>query len=180
MVTTEIVRMAPVCARYQVTLPRDVRERLPLKKGGTDAYIQPRDEKGYLVITLKKPEGTYNPIRISHKGQWVIPKNIRKSQDIEEGTNLKFTTIDNCDIEVRKTSKKEQKTIQNWNFFLDVLDYTNKYELKASDQAIQIERKNGLDKGESLDLLDEMEKITNTKLMMERTDKGIKLVKRKR
>jgi AbrB family looped-hinge helix DNA binding protein len=178
-----IEKVSTVGIRNQVTLPKQVRERVKVGEK-TTAYIQAWEKEEFLVITLEPPNnGVYNKIKISEKGQLVIPKNLRESTGIIEGTNLVFSVFGKERIRIQKLKEREieEKYPKRWNFLIDVLDVLN----KATDlKNVEIKKKSliitsmTLQGSDSLikELLSKLEGLLDTRLILERIDaKTIKL-----
>ncbi|MFW9998122.1 MAG: AbrB/MazE/SpoVT family DNA-binding domain-containing protein [Candidatus Odinarchaeota archaeon] len=80
------------------------------------------DKTDSLVMTLEPPQnGVFDRIKISEKGQLVIPMNLRTSKGIKEGSNLIFSVTGDR-IRVQKLVKtKQKKKSKQWFFFLNAL-----------------------------------------------------------
>jgi AbrB family looped-hinge helix DNA binding protein len=179
-----VEKVSTVGIRNQVTLPKPVRLKVNISEKSS-AYIQAAAKNGeYLVITLQPPEsGVYNKIKISEKGQLVIPKNLRESTGINEGTNLVFSVIEGKKIRVQKL--KERKTGQlpkRWNFLVEVLDALNQItdlqnlDIDGKSLVVTIAKKKGSVDKLITELLTRLENLIGTRLIIEKIDdKKLKL-----
>ncbi|MFW9991578.1 MAG: AbrB/MazE/SpoVT family DNA-binding domain-containing protein [Candidatus Odinarchaeota archaeon] len=176
MVTVE--KVSTVGIRNQVTLPKPVREELNIGEKSL-AYIQAAVKEGkYLIITLQPPEaGVYNKIKISEKGQLVIPKNLRESTGIYEGTNLVFSVIGGNEIRIQKL--KERKTDQfskRWSFLVEVLDTLSQItdldnlDVEGNSLFVTISKKKGSTDNLVTELVTKLESMIGTRLIIEKKD----------
>jgi len=177
-------KVSTVGIRNQVTLPKVIREGLNISEK-TGAYMQGSEKSDQMIISLKQPaEGVYSKIKISEKGQLVIPKNLRESKGIKEGTNLVFSLISDEKIGVQKLleKKKEKETNWRWNFLLEIIrsleGITGLEKLEIRDGSVVLQVKKGtasLDK-RIAETVTRMENVTGMRLMVEKLqDNRIKL-----
>ncbi|MHA2335504.1 MAG: hypothetical protein ACXAEU_25970, partial [Candidatus Hodarchaeales archaeon] len=136
-------RVSPVGPRYQVTLPKKVRERTKFSNGRTEAYIQAPADKDFFIISFERPESTHGIIKLSEKAQFVIPKDFRESKSIERGSNLMFSRLDDMNIRMDKLEAitKRETTDTRWETFIEVLKVINNFanhDIKTGDQSITI------------------------------------------
>ncbi|MFW9997768.1 MAG: AbrB/MazE/SpoVT family DNA-binding domain-containing protein [Candidatus Odinarchaeota archaeon] len=169
-------KVSTVGIRNQVTLPKVIREGMNIKEK-TRAYIQAVDKEDCLVISLQPPAGgVYSKIKISEKGQLVLPKNLRESKGIKEGTNVVFSLISDEKIRVQKLleKRKEREASWRWNFLVEVLGALEgiagleKLEIKDSSLVLQIKKgANSLEK-EIIETVTKIENVTGARLLVER------------
>ena len=169
-------KVSTVGIRNQVTLPKQVRERV---KTGTKrlAYIQAREKEDSLFITLEPPTaGTYNKIKISEKGQLVIPKNLRESKDIREGTNLVFSVKGEREIMVQKLidQRKEHEISWRWSFLVEIIktveQVTAMKNVSIEGNSLVLSTKKELEKSKEgmLGIVSKMETLLGSRLMVEK------------
>jgi AbrB family looped-hinge helix DNA binding protein len=128
-VSTINEKVSTVGVRNQVTLPKTVRERVDIANKAT-AFILAADKEDFLIITFQSPSsGVYNKIKISEKGQLVIPKNLRMSMGIAEGTNLVFSVTEKKMITIRILEKSKESTSANskWQFLTKLLEIAEQF-----------------------------------------------------
>ncbi|MHA2297704.1 MAG: hypothetical protein ACXAEU_20065 [Candidatus Hodarchaeales archaeon] len=177
-------RVSPVGPRYQVTLPKKVREKTKFSNGRIEAYIQAPADKDFFIISFEQPERTHGIIKLSEKAQFVIPKDFRESKRIDRGSNLMFSKLDNNNIKMEKLDEitKRKTTDTRWEIFIEVLKVINHFanhDIKTDDQSIIITSPDDLDDEQIRSLIIETERITGKRLMVEivinKTGSGIKL-----
>ncbi|MHA2297127.1 MAG: AbrB/MazE/SpoVT family DNA-binding domain-containing protein [Candidatus Hodarchaeales archaeon] len=173
-----IEEISTVGIRNQVTLPKQVREKVKIGEK-IAAYIQAVEKREFLVITMDPPSnGVYNRIKISEKGQLVIPKNLRESTGIVEGTNLVFSTHEKGKIRVQKLKEREikEKTPKRWNFLMDVIDVLNiatnlkDVEIKKGSLIITMKTEQRSNDNLMKELLVRLEGLLDTRLIVEKID----------
>ncbi len=126
-----VEKVSTVGIRNQVTMPKVIRESLKITTKIT-AYIRAVDKEKKMVITVKEPEsGVYNRIKISEKGQLVVPKNLRESMGIKEGTNLMFEKKGEG-IRVTKldVAGKGKEKLDTWQLVIDFVSILQKHGLQ--------------------------------------------------
>ncbi|MFW9994299.1 MAG: AbrB/MazE/SpoVT family DNA-binding domain-containing protein [Candidatus Odinarchaeota archaeon] len=174
-------KVSTVGIRNQVTLPKHIREKAKIGEK-IAAYIQVREDM--LVITLDPPdEGiVYNRIKISEKGQLVIPKNLRESKGIKEGSNLIFNSTNGDEITVRKLVEKRGSTAKNWrwNFLVAIIKSVGsvpnlaRYEIVNNKLVLFLKKE--IRNNDLTDLVDSLEKQVGTRLIIEKDDDKIFLI----
>jgi AbrB family looped-hinge helix DNA binding protein len=160
-----------------------IREKTRMKEK-TVAYVQAREKEDQLVISGYPPEGTYNKIKISEKGQLVIPKNLRESRSIEKGNNLVFTIASDRTIVVKKLEERKTEKEKNWHwdFFIEVFgtlqDIPSLDATKIEEKALTLTFKKGQEpKGAKLlDLITKLESKMETRLLVQKD--GSKIILR--
>jgi AbrB family looped-hinge helix DNA binding protein len=173
-------KVSTVGVRNQVTLPKVIRKKAKIKEKMV-AYIQAKDKDNFLVITLDPPKGVYNKIKISEKGQLVIPKNLRESKNIKKGNNLVFSIKDENVIAVKKLIERRKEKNKNWRwqFLVDVMKsletVPSLINIRIEDKSLALVIKKGQDIGgeEMLELVNKMEKILGMRLLVEK--QGLKI-----
>ncbi|MFW9994863.1 MAG: AbrB/MazE/SpoVT family DNA-binding domain-containing protein [Candidatus Odinarchaeota archaeon] len=179
MTTNE--RVATVGLRNQVTLPKEIRKNVRIVPKQT-AFISSLDKDDCLVISLEPPDnGVFNRIKISEKGQLVIPKNLRDSKHIKEGTNLVFTVKNDREITMKKLKERCVEPVSGWRwqFLVDILTVlepvSDLTRMETGDRSLVLvlkeEDKNSL----LINVVNELEHITGSRLMVERKGKKIYL-----
>ncbi|MHA1449668.1 MAG: AbrB/MazE/SpoVT family DNA-binding domain-containing protein [Candidatus Hodarchaeales archaeon] len=171
-----IEKVSTVGIRNQVTLPKSVREGIKINKK-TQAYIQAIEKEDILVISLDPPSGgIFNKIKISEKGQLVIPKNLRESKGIGEGTNLVFSISADKNIKVQKLKERKEgkPAVKSWILVMEILDALNNMaDLKNIDidgQSLVINFKKEY-KGKAMkNILAKLENLLGTRLMIEKLE----------
>ncbi|MFW9997178.1 MAG: hypothetical protein ACFFD4_34360 [Candidatus Odinarchaeota archaeon] len=169
-------RVSKVGARNQVTLPKSIRNGLNLVEG-LNAYIG-ADEKGnYLIISLQdSPDEAFDEIRISNKGQLIIPKKFRNLKGISEGSNLVFTVISATEITVQKLleNRKEQEIKWRWNFLIEIIGTLDEIsgirnlEFENGSLVLITDNISDFQKKELVEMLVKIENLTGLRLMFER------------
>ncbi|MHA2297654.1 MAG: hypothetical protein ACXAEU_13785 [Candidatus Hodarchaeales archaeon] len=177
-------RVSPVGPRYQVTLPKKVREKTKFSNGRTKAYIQAPTDKDYIIISYDQPDRSHSIIKLSEKAQFVIPKDFRESKSIEKGSNLIFSRLDETIIKMVKLDDlTNRKTTEiRWEIFIEVLKIINHFvnhDIKVEDNSITITSPDGLDNKQTSLLIIETERIAGKRLIVEKIRRenasGIKL-----
>ncbi|MFW9996442.1 MAG: AbrB/MazE/SpoVT family DNA-binding domain-containing protein [Candidatus Odinarchaeota archaeon] len=174
-------RVSTVGMRYQVTLPKVIRENAKIKEKMV-AYIHARDKEDSLVITLNPPgEGVYNRIKISEKGQLVIPKNLRESKHIKQGNNLVFNIEGDQEITVKKLAERRRERDANWRwqFFIEIIEMIGTIpeldRLDIENDSLVLTMKKELDSTKLLELVMGLENNLGKRLMVEKNEKKINL-----
>ncbi|MFW9993446.1 MAG: AbrB/MazE/SpoVT family DNA-binding domain-containing protein [Candidatus Odinarchaeota archaeon] len=174
-------RVSAVGVRNQVTLPKVIRRKAKIKEKMV-AYIHARDKEDSLVITLNPPdEGVYNRIKISEKGQLVIPKNLRESKHIKQGNNLVFSIEGDQEITVKKLAERRREKSNNWRwqFFIEILETVEAVpeldHLDVEQNSLVLILKKELSGEKLLELVTKMENNLGTRLMVEKNEKKINL-----
>ncbi|MHA1167008.1 MAG: hypothetical protein ACTSP4_10460 [Candidatus Hodarchaeales archaeon] len=173
-------KVSTVGIRNQVTLPKIIREKMRITQK-TTAYIRSTEKGNFLLITLEPPTGTtFNKIKISEKGQLVIPKNLRESKKITEGTNLIFSMSGTSEIKIQKLLKKRKEQEKNWrwNFLVEIIgameNISGLKDIEIKDMSIILDSKKGskaLDKS-ILETLKKIENLLGTRIMVEKIKEG--------
>ncbi|MHA1449288.1 MAG: AbrB/MazE/SpoVT family DNA-binding domain-containing protein [Candidatus Hodarchaeales archaeon] len=173
--TTRITeKVSTVGIRNQVTLPKAIRESLQISEK-TVAFISVCDD-GLRLTTVKPEEGVFNRIKISEKGQLVIPKNLRESLGIREGTNLLFMKEEKGKIKITKLKETEKVTTgDHWNLLVKFVRILGEYGMKVSmdGKAMIIKTESGNER--NIQFLEELEKLTGNRFLLEKIDIGLKL-----
>ncbi|MFW9996641.1 MAG: AbrB/MazE/SpoVT family DNA-binding domain-containing protein [Candidatus Odinarchaeota archaeon] len=178
-----VEKVSTIGIRNQITLPKDIRDAVKIT-AKTEVYIKNQEDQESLIISLEKPtEGVYNSVKISEKGQLVIPKNYRESKGIKGGTNLLFRVSSGTDIivQILPPERKESTRDQRWNLLIDIFKALNGFStmntLQINDGSLVV----GFDKDIKVDskLTENIERIENilgTRLMVEKVqDSRLKL-----
>ncbi|MFW9991271.1 MAG: AbrB/MazE/SpoVT family DNA-binding domain-containing protein [Candidatus Odinarchaeota archaeon] len=169
-------KVSTVGIRHQVTLPKAIRKGMKIKEK-TPAYIQAVDKEDYLVISLQRPsEGVYIKIRISEKGQLVMPKNLRESKGIQEGTNVVFSLISDEKIKVQKLLEKRKELEPEWRWLflveiirsLEGLAGLDTLAIEGNSLVMQVKKGDNSKEKELTALMTKIENVTGSRLMMER------------
>ncbi|MFW9995312.1 MAG: AbrB/MazE/SpoVT family DNA-binding domain-containing protein [Candidatus Odinarchaeota archaeon] len=169
-------KVSTVGIRNQVTLPKTIREGMNIREK-TRAYIQGSEKGDHLVISLQPPvEGVYSKIKISEKGQLVLPVNLRESKGIKEGTNVVFSLISDEKIRVQKLleKRKEREASWRWNFLVEIIGalegLTGLDTLEIKDNSLVLQIKKGVKslEKEIIGTVTEIENITGARLLVER------------
>ena len=174
-------KVSTVGIRNQVTLPKLIREQAKIGNK-VQAYIRANEAEKCLIITIEPPTGTYNKIKISEKGQLVIPKNLRESKGITEGTNLVFTVTREKEIWLQKLIEKRpvgKRKVENWRwtFLVEVIEsfeaISGLKDLDIDGASLLLEIKNGSKYSENdlLETVKKMEKLLGTRLVVEKLGK---------
>ncbi|MFW9996149.1 MAG: AbrB/MazE/SpoVT family DNA-binding domain-containing protein [Candidatus Odinarchaeota archaeon] len=162
--------------RHQVTLPKAIREGVNISEK-TRAYIQASEKEDQLVISLQPPaEGVYSKIKISGKGQLVIPKSFRDSKGIQEGTNLVFSLLSGEKIKVQKLleKRKEREPEWRWSFLVEIIGalegLAGPEQLEIQDNSLVLKIKEGVQSKEKeiIETVTKIENVTSVRLMVER------------
>ncbi|MFW9996573.1 MAG: AbrB/MazE/SpoVT family DNA-binding domain-containing protein [Candidatus Odinarchaeota archaeon] len=173
-------KVSTVGIRNQVTLPKAIREGMNIKEK-TRAYIQASEREVQLIISLKRPtEGVYSRIKISPKGQLVIPKNLRSSKGIEEGTNLVFSLLDEEKISVQKLldKRKEKEKTWRWGFLVEIIEALEKLtgleklEIEGTSLVLQIKKGIKTLEKDIVEAVTKIENVTGARLIVERLQDG--------
>ncbi|MFW9994843.1 MAG: AbrB/MazE/SpoVT family DNA-binding domain-containing protein [Candidatus Odinarchaeota archaeon] len=171
-VRTREERVSTVGIRNQVTLPKGVRDKLKIVTR-TPAFIRAGGIDNRLIISLNPPEGSiFNRIKISEKGQLVIPKNFRESTGIKENTNLVFS-VEGEEIAIQKLVERRASLADNyWSFLLSTIVTIDSF---SSLEQIEVENDKKLvfhfDKQLDTDMISQlvtaMEKLAETRCLVE-------------
>ncbi|MFW9997109.1 MAG: AbrB/MazE/SpoVT family DNA-binding domain-containing protein [Candidatus Odinarchaeota archaeon] len=169
-------KVSTVGIRNQVTLPKAIREGVNISKK-TRAYIQAGEKEDQLVISLQPPvKGVYSKIKISPKGQLVIPKNLRESKGIKEGTNVVFSLIDGERIRVQKLleKRKEKEKTWRWTFLVEVIGALEKLagleklEIKGTSLVLSVKKGTKALEKDIVETVTKIENVTGARLVVER------------
>jgi len=165
-------KVAAVGIRNQVTVPKTIRDRMKIT-AKTEAFIRAVNGNE-LLMTLEKPaSGVYNRIKISQKGQLVIPKNLRHSLGIKEGTNLVFKgTASGVTVKKLSTVKRAGTTPVSWSLLIDFFTILKKKGLQPAMK----DGKLAVTGAKGLECVRELEELFVMRLMAERTAEGMVLI----
>ena len=166
-------KVSTVGIRNQVTMPKVIRESLKITTKIT-VFIKAVDKEKKLVITVKEPEsGVYNKIKISEKGQLVVPKNLRESMGIKEGMNLMFSkTGEGIKVTKLERAGKEKEQLDTWQLVIDFFSVLQKHGLRAEVKGENLLVTGG--KG-GVEFIRELEEMMEVRVMVEKTAEGIEL-----
>jgi len=175
-------KVSTVGVRNQVTLPKVIRKKAKIREKMI-AYIQAREDENNLVITLDPPAGIYNKIKISEKGQLVIPKNLRESKGIKKGNNLVFSIKDEKEIAVKKLDERKKEKAKNWRWdflvsvmaVLDTVKALDTVKIEDASLALMMKKNQDLSGEKLLDLVTKMEKHIGMRLLVEKSGSKINL-----
>ncbi|MFW9996155.1 MAG: AbrB/MazE/SpoVT family DNA-binding domain-containing protein [Candidatus Odinarchaeota archaeon] len=173
-------RVSTVGVRNQVTLPKVIRKKAKIREKAV-ACIQARDKDGSLAITLNPPEqGVYNRIKISGKGQLVIPKNLRESKGIKEGVNLVFSINGDGEITMKKLAERRgtKSSSKRWDFLISTVGilYTpelDKLTVEGNSLSLRLKKEPG--NATLMELVTDLENRIGTRLLIEKDRNKINL-----
>ncbi|MFW9991206.1 MAG: hypothetical protein ACFFD4_04025 [Candidatus Odinarchaeota archaeon] len=170
-------RVSTVGVRNQVTLPKDVRNKAHIA-GRSTAFIRADAESDSLIITPKPPDtGIYNRIKISEKGQLVIPRNLRESKGIATSTNLVFSISGEGEVTVQKLKERKAAISDGrWQFLMRVVETVTSYgnlesirvEGSGSRKSLILNFKEPVEAGSSFsEVLEALEGLADVRFLIE-------------
>ncbi|MFW9996418.1 MAG: hypothetical protein ACFFD4_30525, partial [Candidatus Odinarchaeota archaeon] len=108
--------------------------------------------------------------------QLVLPKNLRESKGIKEGTNVVFSLLSEEKIKVQKLleKRKEQEASWRWNFLVEIIGALEglvgleKLEIKDNSLVLQVKKGARSLEKEIIETVTKIENVTGTRLIVER------------
>lgn len=165
------LKFATVGIRNQVTLPKEIRDKAGISEK-IIAYIMP--DNGKLIISVNEPESKngHSRIKISAKGQFVIPKHLRNSYKIKKGINLAFRYRNN-QIDVMPVRGRRSKETDVFNTVIDFLKLTHNRHVSFFNDSdghpglhIEIKKRLGKDMTDLTTIIQKLEDFFNLRLMI--------------
>lgn len=178
------VMVAKISNRNQTTLPSEIRHKMGITgKRSLFVWQSPFLSEETVILSIEPPvKKTYKAIKISDKGQIVIPSHYRDSLGITLGDNIVFSIVSNMielpEVILFQKMKDHENVLFTWDHMINVIEIVSliSKNISVRDSSILVLGLTVDDREKTfIERIRAIEGILGVKLMISRKDKKLLL-----